>query len=122
MRVLPLPSGEQRCDNRYSRTRADPKKSANWWEASMTTSRRRFLQGTAATAAIAGAPGLLRAQAAPAANRTIRAVMHGDLRAFDPIWTTANITSYHGAMIYDVLFAYDSSYKPQPQMVSKWGI
>ncbi len=88
----------------------------------MPTNRRRFLQGTAATAAIAGAPGLLNAQTAPAANRTIRAVMHGDLRVFDPIWTTANIPSYHGAMIYDVLFAYDSSYKPQPQMVSKWGV
>lgn len=88
----------------------------------MPTSRRRFLQGTAATAAIAGAPGLLKAQTAPAANRTIRAVMHGDLRVFDPIWTTANMTSYHGAMIYDVLFSYDTAYKAQPQMVSKWGV
>ncbi len=88
----------------------------------MIASRRRFLKGTAATAALSGAPGLLSAQTAPAAARTLKAVMHGDLRVFDPIWTTANITSYHGALIYDTLFGYDVSYKSQPQMVSKWGV
>ena len=30
--------------------------------------------------------------------------MSGDLRVFDPIWTTANITGYHGALVYDMLF------------------
>ena len=48
--------------------------------------------------------------------------MHADLRVLDPIWTTANITAYHGAMIYDTLFGLDANFAPQPQMVSKWGL
>ena len=28
--------------------------------------------------------------------RTLSAVMHADMRVLDPIWTTANITAYHG--------------------------
>ena len=48
--------------------------------------------------------------------------MHADLRVLDPIWTTANITAYHGAMIYDTLFGLDANYAPQPQMVTKWGV
>ena len=48
--------------------------------------------------------------------------MQGDLRSFDPIWTTANITAYHGAMVYDTLFAIDAQFKPQPQMVGKWSL
>ena len=72
----------------------------------MRTTRRRFVQGTLAATALSGAPGIVRAQA-PSRARTIRAVMQGDLRSLDPIWTTANITAYHGAMIYDTLFALD---------------
>jgi peptide/nickel transport system substrate-binding protein len=48
--------------------------------------------------------------------------MQGDLRAFDPIWTTANITAYHGAMVYDTLFGLDANLQPQPQMVGKHGV
>jgi peptide/nickel transport system substrate-binding protein len=48
--------------------------------------------------------------------------MHADLRVLDPVWTTANITSYHGAMIYDTLFGLDAEFNPKPQMVSKWGV
>jgi peptide/nickel transport system substrate-binding protein len=87
----------------------------------MRTTRRRFVQGTLAATALTGVPGLAHAQA-PAPARTIRAVMHGDLRVFDPIWTTANISAYHGAMIYDTLFALDGNMRPQPQMVSKYGV
>ncbi|HEX8167830.1 MAG TPA: ABC transporter substrate-binding protein [Beijerinckiaceae bacterium] len=88
----------------------------------MKTTRRTFLKTTAAAAALTQAPGVLRAQGAPGAGKTIRAVMQGDLRAFDPIWTTANITAYHGSMIYDTLFALDENMKAQPQMVSKYGL
>src|SRR5947208_2946417 len=88
----------------------------------MMSTRRSFLQTTAAAAALAGAPGILRAQGTPTPAKTLRAVMQGDLRAFDPIWTTANITAYHGAMIYDTLFALDEQMKPQPQMVAKYGV
>lgn len=79
--------------------------------------RRQALAG--ATALTLAAPGLARAQAQPSRARTLRAVLHADLRVFDPIWTTANITSYHGGMIYDTLFGLDERYQPQPQMVQR---
>ena len=87
----------------------------------MTTTRRSFVQGSVAAATLVTAPAIARAQAAPSAARTLKAVMQGDLRSFDPIWTTANITAYHGAMIYDTLFALDANDKPQPQMVESFG-
>ena len=86
------------------------------------TTRRRFIQGTAASAALASTPGLLKAQTAPPAAKTIKAVLHGDLRVFDPIWTTANMTGNHGLMIYDMLFALDEKRDVHPQMVDKWGV
>ena len=62
------------------------------WRDALLPSRRAFLKtGLAATAAVA-APGRLTAQSAPPAAKTIRAVMHGDLKILDPIWTTANMT------------------------------
>ena len=67
------------------------------------------------------APAIRRAHA-QAADNTLRAVMHGDLRAFDPIWTTANITSYHAGLIYDTLFSFDANYQPQPQMVGRYDL
>ncbi|MGL5736193.1 MAG: ABC transporter substrate-binding protein [Beijerinckiaceae bacterium] len=88
----------------------------------MRSNRRQFMQGTLAAGALVANPGLLHAQGTPSAARTIRAVMHGDLRVFDPIWTTANITSYHAAMVYDTLFGTNDKYEPQPQMISKWSL
>jgi len=88
----------------------------------MTTTRRSVLAGGLAAAAISGAPAIIPACAQPSAARTVKAVMHADLRVLDPIWTTANITAYHGAMIYDTLFGLDGNFAPQPQMVSKWGL
>ena len=88
----------------------------------MAPSRRAFIRGSAATAAVVSAPGLLKAQPAPARARTLRAVLHGDLQVFDPIWTTANMTGNHGLLIYDTLFGMDENRTPQPQMVDKWGV
>ncbi len=90
----------------------------------MRVSRRRIVQGALATGTLTsiGMPAIVRAQPTPPANRTIRAVMQGDLRSFDPIWTTANITAYHGALIYDMLFSIDAQFKPQPQMVDSWTV
>jgi peptide/nickel transport system substrate-binding protein len=88
----------------------------------MTTSRRTFVKGSVATAATVSAPGLLRAQTTPTAGRTLRAVLHGDLKIFDPIWTTANMTGNHGLLIYDTLFGMDDKRVPQPQMVDTWGV
>ncbi|WGS23234.1 MULTISPECIES: ABC transporter substrate-binding protein [unclassified Bradyrhizobium] len=53
---------------------------------------------------------------AMAAEKTITAVMHSDLRIIDPILTTAYITRDHGYMIYDTLLATDANFKIQPQM------
>jgi peptide/nickel transport system substrate-binding protein len=84
----------------------------------MKTSRRKLLQGAAAIAAAGlAAPHITRAQAQGA--RQARFVPHGDLRVLDPIWTTANMSAYHGAMIYDTLFGYDGNLQPQPQMVGR---
>lgn len=84
----------------------------------METSRRSVLQ--AGLIGALGLPTISKAHAA--APVTLRAVMQGDLRVFDPIWTTANITAYYGMMVYDTLFAIDEHYRPQPQMVGKWGV
>jgi peptide/nickel transport system substrate-binding protein len=84
------------------------------------TTRRGVLAGGAA--ALASFPAIISARAQPAAARTVKAVMHADLRVLDPIWTTANISAYHGAMVYDTLFGLDANFTPQPQMVDKWGV
>jgi peptide/nickel transport system substrate-binding protein len=83
----------------------------------MNATRRSLMQtGLAAAGAIA-APRMVRAQS----QKVIRAVLHSDVGTYDPIWTTANIAAYHGAMIYDTLFGNDHNYQPQPQMVGKYG-
>ncbi|MBV9784626.1 MAG: ABC transporter substrate-binding protein [Acidisphaera sp.] len=87
----------------------------------MKTSRRSIVRAGLAAGAMAGLPRIARAQPATSA-RTLRAVMQADLRVFDPIWTTANITGYHGALIYDMLFGIDADFKPQPQMVGKYSL
>src|SRR5262245_19806186 len=53
------------------------------------------------------------------AEKTLRAVMHSDLKILDPIWTTAYIVRNHGYMVYDTLFATDANGEIKPQMVDK---
>jgi peptide/nickel transport system substrate-binding protein len=55
-----------------------------------------------------------------AAQKTLKVVMHSDLKIVDPIWTTAYITRNHGYMIYDTLFAMDEKGEIKPQMVEKY--
>ena len=88
----------------------------------MLPTRRGVLKGALAGVAATAAPAVLKAQPAPSKDRTLRAVMHADLRVLDPMWTTANITGYHGAMVYDMLFGTDAEFKPQPQMVARHGL
>jgi peptide/nickel transport system substrate-binding protein len=84
----------------------------------MPTSRRAVL-----ATALAGTLALPAIRSPRAAGPvTLRAVMQGDLRSFDPVWTTANISAYYGAMVYDTLFGVDDQYKPQPQMVDQWSL
>ena len=62
------------------------------------------------------------AAALAASPQTLRLIAQADLRVLDPIWTTATITRNYGYMIYDTLFALDSHFKPQPQMVDRWTV
>jgi len=80
----------------------------------------RHLRGSIiATVALAVILGL----AGPAhAQKTLRAVMHSDLKILDPIWTTAYIVRNHGYMIYDTLFATDANGEIRPQMVGKYDV
>ncbi|MCC2662734.1 MAG: transporter substrate-binding protein, partial [Geminicoccaceae bacterium] len=57
---------------------------------------------------------------AAAAETTLRVVPQADLKILDTVFTTANITSNHGYMIYDMLFSLDENLEPQPQMVGSY--
>src|SRR5947208_3296742 len=52
----------------------------------------------------------------------LRFVPHADLSIIDPHWTGVYITRNYGYMVYDTLFALDSAYRPQPQMVESWTV
>ena len=54
--------------------------------------------------------------------KTLRVVMHSDLKILDPIWTSAFIVRNHGYMVYDTLFALDGDLKVKPQMVESWSV
>jgi peptide/nickel transport system substrate-binding protein len=74
---------------------------------------RRFLAVLAATVAIAG----------PAsAQSVLKVALHSDLKIIDPIWTTALISTHHGNMVYDTLFAVNEKLEVKPQMVEKWDV
>ncbi len=77
--------------------------------------RRQFV---ASGAALFAAPAF--AQSPQSSAKTLRVVMHSDLKILDPIWTTAYIVRDHGYMIYDTLFALDAKLEPRPQMVDSW--
>jgi len=57
-----------------------------------------------------------------AAETTLRVSLHSDLKIVDPVWTTALISTHHGLMIYDTLFALDEKLQVKPQMVDKWTV
>src|SRR3954469_5361833 len=65
---------------------------------------------------------LLLAAPALAQSKTLKVVMHSDLKILDPIWTTAYIVRNHGYLIYDTLFALDAKLEPQPQMVESFTV
>ena len=81
------------------------------------SSVRRHLAVALAAVAISGASAL-----PAAAQKTLRAVMHSDIKILDPIWTTAYITRNHGYMIYDTLFASDEKGEIKPQMVDTYDV
>ena len=74
---------------------------------------RRLICALAALLAFAGAA---------RAETVLRVSLHSDLKIVDPIWTTALISTHHGNMIYDTLFALDDKLQVRPQMVDKWDV
>ena len=56
------------------------------------------------------------------AETTLKVALHSDLKIIDPVWTTALITTHHGMMVYDTLFALDEKLQVKPQMVDKWSV
>ncbi|MET4391556.1 peptide/nickel transport system substrate-binding protein [Bradyrhizobium sp. F1.4.3] len=88
----------------------------------MTISRRDLIKSTLAGGMAVSVPSVVRAQTAPTASRSVRMVMNGDLRNFDPVSSTGTITADHALAIYDTLFSQDSKGMPHPQMVGKWGV
>lgn len=82
----------------------------------MSSVRRKLFAIAAAAIAMAGLT------ASAQADKTLRAVMHSDLKILDPVWTTAYIVRNHGYMIYDTLFATDEKGEIKPQMVDKYDV
>jgi peptide/nickel transport system substrate-binding protein len=81
--------------------------------------RREFaLAAGAASLAISGFGKSTRADD----PKTLRFIMRNDLRVLDPNWTTAYMTRNHAYMVFDTLFALDSKFQPQPQMVGDYSI
>ncbi|HZQ00773.1 MAG TPA: ABC transporter substrate-binding protein [Reyranella sp.] len=74
---------------------------------------RRLVCAVAALLAFAGAA---------RAETVLRVSLHSDLKIIDPIWTTALISTHHGHMIYDTLFAVDEHLQVKPQMVDSWTV
>ncbi|MER8438804.1 ABC transporter substrate-binding protein [Mesorhizobium sp. M1312] len=87
----------------------------------MTITRRSLIKAGMAAGTALSMPSILRAQTSSDDARTVRMVM-ADLTVYDPLLSTADITSMHGITIYDTLFALDSKLMPQPQMVANWKV
>ena len=83
--------------------------------------RMNLMRGIGAAAIILVCLGLFVSGAGGADDkRTLKAVVHADLKILDPVWTSAWITLRYGYCVYDTLFALDSSYNPKPQMVDTY--
>jgi peptide/nickel transport system substrate-binding protein len=81
--------------------------------------RRRLIASAGFSLAAAAVPRLSRAQSS---GTVLRFVPHADLSIIDPYWSGVYITRNYGYMVYDTLFAFDSAYRPQPQMVDSWTV
>jgi peptide/nickel transport system substrate-binding protein len=71
---------------------------------------------------IAAAGLALSAAPSAAQTKTLRVVMHSDLKILDPIWSASYIVRQHGYLVYDTLFAIDSAFKVQPQMAEGYKV
>lgn len=84
--------------------------------------RRGVLKTGAAAGAAIAMPALGGVRRAAAADLpTLKVIPEVDLKILDPVWTTATVTSTHGLLVYDTLFAMDRKQQVHPQMVEKYG-
>lgn len=60
---------------------------------------------------------LLGSAAAGRAETTLRVVTATELKLLDPLITTLSITSTHGLMVYEPLYAVDARLRPKPMLV-----
>src|SRR5262249_958403 len=56
------------------------------------------------------------------AGSTLKVALPSAPNILDPGWTTALISTDHGFMIYDTLFALDEKLEVKPQMVDRWSV
>lgn len=81
---------------------------------------QKMLQTVALGAVLA-----LGAAAAPATAQdqsVLNISLSGDIKEFDPIWTTAYPVRNAAYMVWDTLFATDENFEIQPQMVGDWSV
>ncbi|MCB1742476.1 MAG: ABC transporter substrate-binding protein [Gammaproteobacteria bacterium] len=57
-----------------------------------------------------------------AQEKVLKVAVHADLKILDPMYTTTYITGRYGLAVYDTLFALDSKFVPQPQMVGDYSV
>ena len=83
--------------------------------------RRLGFRLASATAALVAVTGVAVSGTARA-ETVLKVALHSDLKIIDPIWTTALISTHHGNMIYDTLFAVNDKLEVKPQMVDTWTV
>ncbi len=59
---------------------------------------------------------------ARAADNVLRVVPITDVQLLDPVYGTAWVNVVAGQMLYETLFAWDSTLQPKPQMVDAWNM
>src|SRR5260370_52071 len=86
--------------------------------------RRSVIRAGAGTAGLLAMPAILRlsARSAYAADpkSVVKVAPEVDLKVFDPIWTTATVSSTYGYLVYDTLFSVNMKLEPKPQMVERY--
>jgi len=91
-------------------------------EKAMKPTTRRFVQSGLAAGALTAVPAVSGRNRRRPPRAPFAPCLHGDLRVFDPVWTTANMTSLPRRHGLDTLFGVDDKFEAKPQMVSKWGL
>ncbi len=56
----------------------------------------------------------------PPPLKILHVVPSADVAVTDPLYTTAWISTIHGTMVWESLFAWDSNLQPKPQMAKQW--